>query len=77
LTLKKAQEIVNCELTSLIYKREPSELYDPVEYILSIGGKRIRPAMVLMACSLFSDRVSQAARCALAIEVFHNFYVAA
>ncbi len=70
---EKAQEIVKSELASLIYKREPSELYDPVEYILSIGGKRIRPAMVLMACSLFSDRVYQAARCALAIEVFHNF----
>jgi geranylgeranyl diphosphate synthase type II len=70
---EKAQEIVNRELDSLVFKREPSELYDPVEYILSIGGKRVRPAMVLMACSLFSDQVSQAVRCALAIEVFHNF----
>lgn len=70
---EKAQEIVKRELASLVFKREPSELYDPVEYILSIGGKRIRPAMVLMACSLFSDQFSQAARCAIAIEVFHNF----
>jgi geranylgeranyl diphosphate synthase, type II len=70
---EKAQEIVNRELASLVFKREPSELYDPVEYILSIGGKRIRPAMVLMACSLFSDKISHAVRCALAIEVFHNF----
>lgn len=70
---EKAQEIVNKELASLVFKREPSELYEPVEYILSIGGKRIRPAMVLMACSLFSDQVYQAARCALAVEVFHNF----
>lgn len=70
---ERAQEIINRELASLDFKREPSELYDPVEYILSIGGKRIRPSMVLMACNLFSDQVSQAARCALAIEVFHNF----
>jgi len=73
LDFEKAQEIVNRELASLVFKREPAELYDPVKYILSIGGKRIRPAMVLMACSLFSDNVSHAARCALAIEVFHNF----
>jgi geranylgeranyl diphosphate synthase type II len=70
---EKAQEIVNKELASLVFKREPSELYEPVEYILSIGGKRIRPAMVLMSCSLFSDQVDRAARCALAVEVFHNF----
>jgi len=73
LDFEKAQEIVNRELASLVFKHEPAELYDPVKYILSIGGKRIRPAMVLMACSLFSDNVSHAARCALAIEVFHNF----
>jgi geranylgeranyl diphosphate synthase type II len=70
---KKAQEIVNKELVSLVYKREPSELYEPVEYILSIGGKRIRPAMVLMSCSLFSDQVDRAVKCALAVELFHNF----
>ena len=73
INFEKAQEIVNREISSLVYKREPSELYEPVEYILSIGGKRIRPAMVLMACSLFSGKVSRAARCALAIEIFHNF----
>jgi geranylgeranyl diphosphate synthase type II len=44
-----------------------------VDYILSIGGKRIRPAMVLMAFSLFSGQIEHAVRCALAIELFHNF----
>ena len=68
-----AQEIINKQLASLVFKHGPSELYEPVKYILSIGGKRIRPAMVLMACGLFSKKVSRAARCALAIEVFHNF----
>ncbi len=70
---EKAQEIINKEISSLVFDRKPSELYEPVQYILSVGGKRIRPAMVLMACSLFSSHVSRAARCALAIEVFHNF----
>jgi geranylgeranyl diphosphate synthase type II len=71
--IKKAQEIINHELAAFAYKRDPSELYEPVEYILSIGGKRIRPAMVLMACSIFSEEISHASSCALAIEVFHNF----
>jgi len=73
ITFEKAQEIINQEISSLVFNREPSELYQPVRYVLSIGGKRIRPAMVLMACSLFSDQVSRAVRCALAIEIFHNF----
>jgi len=73
INFEKAQKIVNSEIPALTLKREPTELYDPVKYILSIGGKRIRPAMVLMACSLFSNQVSHAVRCALAVEVFHNF----
>jgi geranylgeranyl diphosphate synthase type II len=44
-----------------------------VRYILSIGGKRLRPAMVLMSCSLFTDAVHRAMKPALAFEVFHNF----
>lgn len=68
-----AQEIINREISSLEIDREPSELYQPVRYILSIGGKRIRPAMVLMACSLFSEQISHASKCAIGIEVFHNF----
>jgi geranylgeranyl diphosphate synthase type II len=73
ISFEKAQEIVNREISSLVIDREPFELYQPVQYILSVGGKRIRPAMVLMACSLFSDQISHATTCALAIEVFHNF----
>jgi geranylgeranyl diphosphate synthase, type II len=73
ISFEKAQEIVNREISSLVIDREPFELYQPVQYILSVGGKRIRPAMVLMACSLFSDQISHASKCAIAIEVFHNF----
>jgi geranylgeranyl diphosphate synthase type II len=73
ISFEKAQEIVNREISSLVIDREPYELYQPVQYILSIGGKRIRPAMVLMACSLFSGKISHAYKCALAIEMFHNF----
>jgi len=70
---KKAQEIINHEISALDFNREPKELYEPVNYILSIGGKRIRPALVLMACSLFSDQITHAVRPAIALEIFHNF----
>jgi geranylgeranyl diphosphate synthase type II len=51
----------------------PAELYQPVEYIFSIGGKRIRPVLVLLACNLFSGDIEKAIRPALGIEFFHNF----
>ena len=51
----------------------PSELYEPLGYILSLGGKQIRPLLVLMACRLFSKEVEAALPVAYAVEVFHNF----
>lgn len=53
--------------------KKPAELYEPIRYILGLGGKRIRPVMTLMACNLFSEDVTPALMPALAIEVFHNF----
>jgi geranylgeranyl diphosphate synthase type II len=54
-------------------KYSPQELYEPLDYILSLGGKRIRPLLTLMACRLFSNEVSAALPVAYAVEVFHNF----
>ena len=54
-------------------KGEPSELYDPINYILSLGGKRARPLMLLMSYSLFNNDLEKAFPLAQAIEVFHNF----
>lgn len=51
----------------------PKELYEPLDYILSLGGKRIRPLLTLMACRIFSEDVSTALPAAYAIEIFHNF----
>lgn len=51
----------------------PIELYQPISYILSLGGKRLRPAMTLAANQLFGGDISKAIAPALAIEVFHNF----
>ena len=54
-------------------KGSPSELYDPINYILSLGGKRARPLMVLMSYNLFKNDLEKAFPLAQAIEVFHNF----
>ena len=53
--------------------QHPKELYAPVNYILSLGGKRMRPALVLAACDIFGGDVDKAIPAALAVEVFHNF----
>lgn len=55
------------------YTNEPKNLYEPVNYILDIGGKRMRPILTLMVCDLFGGEVEEALDAALAVEVFHNF----
>ena len=61
------------EITRLQFTYPPKSLYEPIEYILSLGGKRIRPALVLMACNLYKENVDIAIKPALGLEVFHNF----
>jgi geranylgeranyl diphosphate synthase, type II len=67
--------IINTEITQnfLASIEEPKELYKPVEYILSNGGKRIRAVMTLIAANLFTEDIYKALAPALGIEVFHNF----
>ena len=64
---------VNAHIDSLDYAREPMNLYRPVQYILSLGGKRIRPAMMLMAYNMYRDDVERILDPALALEIYHNF----
>jgi geranylgeranyl diphosphate synthase type II len=63
----------NAYLSTKTQSKEPKSLYDPVNYILNLGGKRIRPALVLMSAELFNVPEEKALDTALAIEVFHNF----
>jgi geranylgeranyl diphosphate synthase type II len=56
-----------------INETSPNNLYQPIAYALGMGGKRIRPLMLLLAANLFTDQIKQAMPSALAIEVFHNF----
>ncbi|MBL0683792.1 polyprenyl synthetase family protein [Aquimarina mytili] len=53
--------------------KEPKNLYEPISYILSLGGKRLRPTLVLMAAEIFGGSYKEALDAALAVEVFHNF----
>ncbi|HEY0245487.1 MAG TPA: polyprenyl synthetase family protein [Mucilaginibacter sp.] len=71
--LEELQDIISEAVTKLAFPAHPAELYEPLSYILSIGGKRMRPALLLMACDLFGGKVEDALSPALAIEVFHNF----
>jgi len=64
---------INKQLETLNWNIAPRELYLPIGYALESGGKRIRPALVLMACDLFDGAKDDAMGAALAIEVFHNF----
>jgi len=72
-TLLEAQNLIEKHIQNLAIPDTPPELYEPVSYILSLGGKRIRPALVIMACDLFEGDVASALKPAAAIEVFHNF----
>ena len=60
-------------LESSLLKKEPENLYDPMHYILNLGGKRIRPILTLLGTDLFDADYKKALHAALAVEVFHNF----
>jgi geranylgeranyl diphosphate synthase type II len=72
-TLDEITEIIASEMDQINWSKEPRGLYEPIGYVLSMGGKRIRPALTLMACNLFSDDVRPAVCPALGLEIFHNF----
>ena len=71
--LENYQKIVAEAVNKYSFKDKPEELYAPMNYIISHGGKRIRPIMVLMACEMFGGDLKTAIKPALAIEFFHNF----
>lgn len=73
LSSKQLLEQVNQHLGELNYLREPKNLYLPVQYVLSMGGKRLRPVLMLMAYNLYRDDVETILDPAVAIEIYHNF----
>ncbi len=72
-SIQELQKIIEEAVKATSYPAEPKELYEPITYLLSLGGKRLRPALVLMAADLFDGDIAAAIAPALAIELFHNF----
>ena len=66
-------ELVNTHIAGLAFTREPRGLYEPVSYVLSLGGKRIRPVLMLMAYNLYKKDVGSVLNQAVGIEVYHNY----
>lgn len=73
LTVNQYREVFVDYLKKFPMNREPSNLYDPVSYILTLKGKRLRPILTLMATDIFSNSYKSGLDAALAVEVFHNF----
>ncbi len=70
---EELKELVDKAIVNLSLSTEADRLKDPVRYILSMGGKRLRPVLALMACNLFRDKIDDAVIPAAGLEVFHNF----
>ena len=64
---------INKEILNLDWKREPYGLYEPIEYTLAAGGKRVRPQLAMIASQMFGGKDEEVLPAALALEVFHNF----
>ena len=66
-------KIINEALDSLPYDRQPASLYEPVKYVLSLGGKRIRPVLMLLTYNLFKEQPEDIVMPALGLETYHNY----
>ena len=72
-SLEQYQIFISDYLESQYETKEPKNLYEPIQYILRLGGKRIRPVLTLMSAEVFDTNYKEALPAALAVEVFHNF----
>ena len=70
---KELTQKINMAVEGIQYNAEPKNLYEPIRYILSIGGKRIRPLLMLMGYNLYKEDVDTIMDNALALETYHNF----
>ncbi len=72
-SLESLQKKIKDRISELNFNKKPSELYDPINYILGLGGKRLRPALCLLACDMYEGNIDEAINSAIGIEIFHNF----
>ena len=73
LSPKEIQDTVKQLFDSENFISDPVELYEPIQYTLGLGGKRLRPTLLLAACDMFGGDIGKASAAAVGIEVFHNF----
>ncbi len=73
ITIADLQQTVEKKLLEEAFTKDPQGLYEPIEYIMSLGGKRIRPTLCLAGCYLFDDDYQKAMNAGIGLEVFHNF----
>lgn len=74
--MKTSNEIlssINAFIEQLPYERKPFSLYEPIQYVLSLGGKRIRPVLMLLSYQLYKDEPEQILMPAVALETYHNY----
>ncbi len=65
--------LVNQAIASIPYPKAPEQLYEPIAYHMALGGKRVRPVLLLMACEAMGGQVDKALEAAVGLEMFHNF----
>ncbi len=70
---KELLSTVNSYIQQHPFTGQPAQLYDPINYMMQLGGKRVRPVLTLMGCKLFGGDTEKALPIAVAVEVFHNF----
>lgn len=73
LTSKEIQEMVKLGISEMPFDRKPEELYAPIRYVLSLGGKRLRPALMLMAYNLYKENPQEILPVAIGLETYHNY----
>ena len=67
------KKMVNKAIVNLVFNDESEKLNAPIRYILSVGGKRLRPVLALMCCNLYTDKIDHAIIPVTGLEIFHNF----
>lgn len=72
-TAKEITQLVNQYIDNMPYNRKPESLYAPIKYVLSLGGKRIRPTLMLLAYNMFKNNPESILPTACGLETFHNF----
>lgn len=72
-SIESLQKRIEEGIEQLTFNSTPAELYEPIRYMLSLGGKRMRPLLALMSCDMFNGDINKAINPSIGIELFHNF----